>query len=372
MGRVVRRITQFGYLRVAKPLLFRMHPDTAHNKIASLGRGVQYIPLINQLPRLWAHQNATKLSQRLHGLEFSNPIGLSAGFDKDVELAPLMKSIGMGHMIGGSVTAKPCTGNARPWYQRLPALRSLVVHAGLPSNGAKVVKKRISGYSASRFTGFPLSVSVAKTNNTESADDRQGIDDYIQTLQLLNDESNISIFEINISCPNAFGGEPFTTPERFGDLLEKIDELAIEKPVFIKMPIDLSWDEFRALLDVAVDHSVAGVTIGNLRKDRHGLDLPETTQLGGLSGAPTREIGNELIRQTYRNYGNKLTIIGVGGVFNAEDAYEKIRAGASLIAMITGLIFEGPQVVGDINAGLVRLLDRDRFSNISEAIGSDT
>ena len=371
MSRAVRSITKLGYSRVAKPLLFRLHPDVAHKRIAGLGYVVQYIPLINKIPRLWAHQNETKLAQRLHGLEFSNPIGLSAGFDKDVELVPLMKSIGMGYMIGGSVTAQPCEGNARPWYQRLPALHSLVVHAGLPSVGAKVVKKRIGGYATSRFAGFPLSVSVAKTNNTNTAEDKQGIADYAETLRLLKDESNIAMFEINISCPNAFGGEPFTTPERLDQLLQKIDILQIGKPIFVKMPIDLSWAEFQDLLVVVAKHNIVGVTIGNLRKNRHGLKLPENTQPGGLSGEPTREIGNELIRQTYRQYGDRLTIIGVGGVFTADDAYEKIRAGASLVALITGLIFKGPQVVGDINAGLVSLLERDGFSNIAEAIGTD-
>ena len=370
MGRVVRRITKAVYSQVAKPLLFLLHPDTAHQLIAGLGKKIQYIPLLKQLPRLWAYDNA-KLSQELHGSTFKNPIGLSAGFDKEVELVPLMRSIGMGYMIGGSVTAKPCKGNARPWYQRLPELRSLVVHAGLPSGGAKLVKKKIAAYSASRFTDFPLSVSIAKTNGAETAKDKQGIDDYIKTLTLLRDEPNISLFEINISCPNAFGGEPFTTPDRFALLLESIGAMMIKKPVFIKMPIDLSWKEFRALLDVAVKYNVAGVTIGNLRKNRHGLDLPETTQAGGLSGAPTRELGNELIRQTYLHYGESLTIIGVGGVFTARDAYQKIRLGASLIAMITGIIFEGPQVVGDINAELVTLLEADGFTNISEAIGVD-
>jgi len=337
-----------------------------------LGKKIQYVPLLNQLPKLWSYRNDETLSQQLHGIEFINPIGLSAGFDKEVELLPLMKSIGMGYMIGGSVTAKSCEGNARPWYQRLPALQSLVVHAGLPSSGVKAVQKRIRAYPAHRMQDFPLSVSVAKTNGAETAKDAQGIEDYLETARILKDEPNISLFEINISCPNAFGGEPFTTPERFARLLKRVEELDIKKPVFVKMPIDLSWIQFQALLDVAVKHGVSGVTIGNLRKDRNGLDLPSGIQAGGLSGAPTRQLSTELIRQTYRQYGDKLTIIGVGGVFNAEDAYEKIRAGASLVALITGMIFEGPQVVGAINAGLVDMLKRGGCTSISQAIGSDT
>lgn len=140
------------------------------------------------------------------------------------------------------------------------------------------------------------------------------------------------------------------------------------------MPVDLVWNDFKKLLDVAVNYGVSGVTIANLVKDRslvNPLDeLPDSVK-GNLSGKPTEEIGNELLRQTYLNYGDKLTIIGVGGIFTAEDAYKKIRLGASLVEIISGLIYCGPQLAAEINDGVSQFLKRDGFSNISEAVGVD-
>ena len=140
------------------------------------------------------------------------------------------------------------------------------------------------------------------------------------------------------------------------------------------MPINLPKNEFDALLAVIVKHNIAGVAIGNLFKDRSKAVLsdvlPEQVK-GNLSGAPTREATTELVRRTYQQYGQKLLIIGIGGVMSAEDAYEKIRAGASLVALITGLMFEGPQLVGDINAGLVKLLEQDGYATIADAVGVD-
>lgn len=183
------------------------------------------------------------------------------------------------------------------------------------------------------------------------------------------------MLEINISCPNTFGGEPFTDAKRLEKLLHATDKLELQKPVFIKMPINLPLGEFDALLRVITKHSVAGVTIGNLHKDRRAVDvkdvLPDEVK-GNLSGAPTKEVTTALIRRTYKQYGDTLVIIGVGGIFSAEDAYEKIQAGASLVALITGMIFEGPQLAGDINQQLVRLMVRDGYTNIAQAIGTKT
>ena len=152
-----------------------------------------------------------------------------------------------------------------------------------------------------------------------------------------------------------------------------MDELELSRPVFIKMPTDKTWTQFAKLLSIIDKHNVAGLTIGNLVKDRSKLTdpsvLPDDTP-GSLSGRPAQAITTRLIHKTYALYGDRFVIIGVGGVFTAEDAYEKIRAGASLVALVTALMFEGPQVVGDINEGLVELLDRDDYVSISEAIGA--
>lgn len=350
-----------------------LYPDRVHHDILRLGRVMQSTPLLKHMPQVWQYRN-DRLRQTIAGIEFVNPVGLAAGFDKNIEVLPLLKSVGFGFMTGGSVTARACEGNPRPWFHRLPTEKSLVVHAGLPNEGVERVAARIDSYDRDLLARFPLIVSVAKTNDETSAGETEAIDDYCASLERLEKVPGIAVYEVNISCPNTFGGEPFTTPERLKKLLKRIDALNISRPLFIKMPISLDWQKTRLLLEVATKHKISGVTIGNLQKDRSTLSdaskLPEDIP-GGLSGLPTQQRSNEYIARTYREYGDRLVIIGVGGVFSAEDAYQKIRAGASLVGLITGMIFEGPQVVGDINYGLSKLLERDGYGSIAEAVGTD-
>lgn len=371
--RIVSSITAWGYAHVAKPIMFRHKPDAVHHGLVQTAKRVQKLPGIRVLPGLWSYQHEM-LHTEIAGISFRNPVGLSAGFDKAVEMPPLMKRVGFGWMTAGSVTFGEYEGNEKPWFHRLPNSKSLVVNAGLPSEGTPIVAERVRAYPRHLFASFPLNVSVAKTNSPMSVGDAAGIKDYCESLAVFDELSQVAMLEINISCPNTFGGEPFTTAMRLEKLLSAVDELNLSRVVFIKMPINLPLDEFDALLKVIVHHRITGVTIGNLMKDRTKANLqdalPDSVK-GNLSGGPNREITTELVRRTYARYGDKLIIVGVGGIMSAEDAYEKIRAGASLVALITGLIFEGPQLVGDINRGLVRLLRRDGFSSVVDAVGVD-
>ena len=351
--------------------MFKRAPDNVHSGLIKTAKRVQKTPGVRSLPKLWSHRSPS-LETDVAGIHFRNPIGLSAGFDATIELPPTMRSIGFGWMTGGSVTWNAYEGNERPWFHRLPNSKSIVVNKGLASEGTPVVAQRVSGYDLSLFRDFPLNVSVAKTNSRECASDEVAIDDYCNSLAMFDKLPQVSMLEVNISCPNTFGGEPFTTPERLEDLLAWVDRLHLTKPVFVKMPISVSHDIFDGLLDVIVRHQVAGVAIGNLLKNRDMAklsdELPETVK-GNLSGKPNKDLSTELVRRAYKKYGDQLAIIGIGGVMSAEDAYEKIRAGASLVALITGLMFEGPQLVGEINAGLEKLLKRDGYSSVAEAVG---
>lgn len=373
MKRIIRKISRLGYQKVAKPIMFKHQADNVHHGLIRTGKRVQKIPGVKHLPKLWSYQDKM-LETEVAGMQFRNPVGLSAGFDKALELPALMKSVGFGWMTGGSVTFGEYEGNPKPWFYRLPNSKALVVNAGLPSEGTSVVAKRVSMYSAKLFTAFPLNVSVAKTNSKDCASDELAIADYCESLAVFDKLAQVTMLEINISCPNTFGGEPFTTPDRLKKLLQSVDKLQLKKPVFIKMPVSLPDQEFDALTEVVTKHKITGLAISNLLKDRTKVqlkdDLPATIK-GNLSGAPTRDVSTHLIRQTYQKYGDKLVIIGIGGVFSAEDAYEKIRAGASLVALVTGLIYEGPQLVGDINHGLAKLLKKDGFKHISEAVGKE-
>jgi dihydroorotate dehydrogenase (fumarate) len=248
------------------------------------------------------------------------------------------------------------------------------VYAGLGNEGAEVIVRRLKEYPTATFQDFPLNISVAKTNSPEACSDDDAISDYIASLRIIQKNQVGSMITLNISCPNTYGGEPFTTPDRLEWLLAEVDKLYLTQPVFIKMPSHLPWPAFAGLLKVASCHQVAGVTISNLAKDRGQAklmdSLPDSVK-GNLSGKPTWELSNHLIRETYRQYGKRFTIIGVGGIFSVEDAYTKIKLGASLVELITGLIFEGPQLIGQINEGLVQLLKGDGYEHISQAIGAD-
>lgn len=362
------------YKYVGKPILFKIAPDTVHQMLVNTGSVMQRSGLFRKTVQAsWAYSNATLLSQTIHGITFSNPVGLSAGFDKNFRLPLLMKSIGFGFMEGGSVTFEPCEGNPKPWFYRLPASKSLVVHVGLANDGVAVVMRRIQKYNTALLADFPFNISVAKTNSPHTCSDAEAVADYIGSLRYIKQSARGDMITLNISCPNTYGGEPFTTPTRLELLLASVDRLHLNQPVFIKMPSHLSWREFHGLLQVIARHRVDGVTIGNLAKDRSKLvlkdPLPNHIQ-GGLSGKPIQKATNDLIRKTRLTYGDRFIIIGVGGIFTAEDAYEKIRLGANLVELITGMIFEGPQRIGQINKGIATMLERDGYKNVAEAVGT--
>ncbi len=367
MSRFSRDISHTIYIRGAKPIMFRFSPDAVHERIIELARTVGRLRLVRWLLRsMWQHQSPA-LAQTIHGLVFSNPVGVSAGFDKNIQAVPLLESIGLGYATVGSVTGHACAGNDRPWFHRLPAEKSIVVNAGLPNSGSDAISRRLRTDKLTAQRRIPLVISVARTNSRESSTDREAIDDYVMGITHLRDFADA--FELNISCPNTYGGEPFTTPGRLAKLLDAVDALTLEQPVFVKMPSTLPWPQFDKLLSVITRHDIQAVTIANLRKDRKGIDINPSIK-GNLSGRPTQARSDELIGHTYSKYGDRLTIIGVGGIFSAEDAYAKITQGASLIGLVTGLIYEGPQVIGTINEGLEQLMKADGFTHISQAIGS--
>ena len=371
----ISNVTEKCYQKVAKPLLFMQKPDSVHERLLIIGTKIQNIRVVQNIIHFsLAYSNNSYLRQKVLGIQFINPVGLSAGFDKNFELLPLLKSVGFGFMEGGSLTFEPCIGNPKPWFYRLPKTKSLVVNAGLANQGVKTIIKRIMLYPKSTFDNFPINISVAKTNSKQASSETDAIEDYLGSLIQIKKSGVGDIITLNISCPNTYGGEPFTSPSRLEHLLKQVDRLHINKPIFIKMPSDLNWTEFDKLLQVVIKHQISGLTISNLAKDRGQIKLmdplPKSVK-GNLSGKPTWDLSNNLIKQTYQKYGDRFIIIGVGGIFSAEDAYTKIKLGASLVELITGIIFEGPQLVGRINYDLVKLLKKDGYKSVHEAIGSD-
>ena len=371
--RVFRLFFGWIYKKIIKPLLFRLSPDDAHNYLISVAKVWQRIPGLRQLTRvLLAYRYDDRLRQKIAGIDFSNPVGISAGFDKNIELQPTIHMIGCGFETGGSITRYPRRGNDRPWFHRLPKTKSLVVHAGLANDGLDEITSIVERDKAVQ-NKMPLIISVAVAACDSKCTISQSIEEACDTLLAIQNKKLAQAVEVNISCPNAQDGQPFTQPKNLETLMVAIGRLKLELPIFVKMPNKQTWSEFEPILDIVAKHNIQGVTISNLVKDRETVnlkdELPDDIK-GCLSGKPTSDRSNLLIRETYRKYGDKLVIIGVGGIFSAEDAYEKIKNGASLVALITGMIFEGPQLVGDINNGLARLARSEGYDNISQAVGS--
>ncbi|EKD78321.1 MAG: dihydroorotate dehydrogenase 2 [uncultured bacterium] len=355
------------YRHVIKPILFQFDPERVHQTMVATGhwlgkwRGSRAI-----VRSLFSYQHPS-LQQTIAGITFRNPIGLSAGFDKNAELVPTLEAVGFGFVEVGSITAQPCTGNPLPRLWRLPKSNSIVVHIGLANRGAEAIASKLEHQSSV----LPVGISIAKTNCQETVDQSAGIADYCATAVRFRSIGQYDT--LNVSCPNAFGGEPFHDPAALNALLTAYRQLNLTKPVFVKLSPDLDFTLVDLLVRIMLQHRVTGVICGNLTKDRSNPAIVDATvpASGGLSGKPTRERSLALIRHVYQTAGQHLVIIGVGGVFSAEDAYADIRAGASLVQLITGMIYRGPQLIGEINRGVVRLLQRDGYSNISQAIGRD-
>lgn len=365
-----RRIFQILYKICFKPIAFRLDPEKVHDTIAAFGKKLGKYKITQKINALIFVYKNKKLEQNILGIDFPNPVGLSEGFDKQAELLDIIPSVGFGFMQIGTVTLNPYDGNPKPRLARLPKSKSLIVNYGLKSDGVKKIISRIKKSNSKIIK----SISIGYTNLPYTRNIDAATKDYIDCFNELIKENIGDFYTINISCPNTHGGEQFTTPERLEKLLSKITQIKTTKPIFIKMPINLSWEEFDQLLLVIKKYQIKGLIIGNLNKDRVNPKIIETIPdiAGNFSGKPTEDLANNLIQKTYQNYKNDFVIIGVGGIFSAEDAYKKIKLGASLVQIVTGMIFEGPQLIGQINEGLVACMEKDGYANISEAIGQKT
>lgn len=358
------------YKFLIKPVFFQMYPEFIHTHSVRFGEVCGKIQPVKKVLNTIFNYSDPGLTQTVAGIKFLNPIGLAAGFDYEARLTQILSSVGFGFGTVGTITNLPYGGNPRPMLGRLTKSKSLMVNKGFKNDGAKAVVEKLKKL---KFP-YPVGISIGRTNSLNLKTQSQSISDIISAFQLF-EQSNINnaYYELNISCPNLFGDITFYPPKNLHELLAKVKKLRLSKPLFIKMPIEKTNAEFQKMLEVIIKFPVAAVIIGNLQKNRKDPALypDEVARFpkGNFSGKPCWNRSNELIRIAYKRYGKKLTIIGCGGVFNAQDAYTKIKLGATLIQMITGMIYEGPQVIGLINQGLVQLLKKDGYTNISQAIG---
>lgn len=345
------------YKHILKPILFRFDPEAVHDFFTSVGVWASKNAVARGLVGLFYQYRGLDISTTVDGITYRTPFLLSAGFDYNGQLSNILSSIGLGGEEVGSVTARPCEGNPKPRLTRLPQSQSILVNKGLRNEGVEAVIVRLKQASAIRArTGdhFVVGVSIARTNDEASVPIQAGIEDYLYSFKRLNEEDVGDYYAINISCPNSFGGEAFTSPELLTRLLAALKTVPCTKPVYVKMPISISWEQFEALLKIIDAHGLQGVVIGNLNKDYSSLDLRAEAPVvykGGLSGKPCSHPSTDLIYKTRELYGKRFTIIGVGGVMSVETMQEKIDAGADLVQVITGLIFEGPGLIKKLGKG---------------------
>ncbi len=360
-------IIGFFYRWVCKPVFFRIDPEDIHDFMTSTGVFLGRFRLTRFFTRLSFGYSNKVLHQHILGINFTNPVGLAAGFDKNAQLTKLLPFVGFGFEEVGSITGEPCEGNPKPRLWRLPKSKALVVHYGLKNDGCVAISKRLAH---EKFI-FPVGTSIAKTNSPDTCETQAGIDDYVKAFKHFTHIG--AYFTVNISCPNAFGGQPFTDPAKLEKLLEALDAVHTDKPVFLKFSPDITEKNLDEILHVAQQHRVHGFICTNLTKERNNPKIvdSEVSAKGGISGKVVEDLSNRMIAHIFQKTKGKYVVVGCGGVFTAEDAYKKIRLGASLIQMITGMIYQGPQAVSSINLGLVKLLKRDGFGNIHDAVGAD-
>lgn len=355
-----------------KPIFFRIDPEKIHTSMVNFGKTVGDIPGSKTLFSFSLRVSDSRLSQTIAGIRFPNPVGLAAGFDYEANLTRVLGSIGFGFQTVGTITNGAYEGNPPPMLGRLPQSKSLMVNKGFKNLGVKNTTKKLTGLSFP----IPVGISIGQTNSSDLETQTKSIKDILNAFKII-EASGIKhgYYELNISCPNLRNNISFYPPKNLTELLKETDQLHLSRPLFIKMPIEKSQESTLEMLEVIANHTPAGVIFGNLAKNRKNPVLVPSEvakfPVGNFSGKPTFDPSNQLISLAYKHYKKRFVIIGCGGIFNAFDAYEKITRGANLVQLITGMIYEGPQLISEINNGLLDLLDRDGFTSISDAIGSN-
>ena len=300
------------------------------------------------------------------GLEFPSPLGVAAGFDKNGVLVPMLDALGFGFVEVGTVTARPWGGNPRPRVFRLPTDAAIINRMGLPGGGAATVARRLRALRG-RIRG-PVGVNVGRVVDGRADD---AVTDYVEVLRQVAPFADYVC--LNISCPNtedgrAFDGDPGALDGLLAAVAHTLDD---GPPWVVKVSPDLPWDDLAPMLDCALARGASGFVVCNTTRSREGLvSDPARIQAigaGGLSGRPLRSRANELVRRVRRHVGEGPVIIGVGGIFDADDARERLEAGATLLQMYTGIVYGGPLVARSINHALAAQRDRAQMSSTSRS-----
>jgi dihydroorotate dehydrogenase len=363
-----------------KPLLFQLDAERAHEMMSRLLRVAGSSPVALAAMRAMYAYDDPILAVTCAGLRFTSPLGLAAGFDKRATMIRPLAALGFGHIEVGTVTPRPQPGNPRPRMFRLPEDRALINRLGFNSPGMLVVSRRLSAASrqspastlspvVNHSSSAVVGVNIGKNRETPLEDATY---DYLAAFVALAPFA--AYVTVNISSPNTPGlrhlHERAALEDLLGTLMQMNRQLAQPRPLFVKVSPDETAAQLDEVVDVAQKVGVAGFVATNTTLDRQGLRNSNRSETGGLSGQPLTPRARAVISHLYTATDKRLPIIGVGGVASAADAYDHLAAGATLVQLYTGMIYEGPTIARNIKRGLAELLRRHGYSSCAEVIGS--
>jgi len=358
------------YHRFVLPLFFKSEPETAHQIVMRGLKLAGRIPFgLRCLASLFDYHDP-RLETTVLGLRFRNPIGLAAGYDKNAVAVRELAALGFGHLEVGTVTPLPQPGNPRPRIFRLPEDGAVINRMGFPNDGADKLLARLKP-ARSRGVNTRVGVNIGKQRDTPL---ELAVEDYGRLLRQFHPYADF--IAINVSSPNTPGLRELQAKsaleELLGALAQLRNEVCPDTPLLVKIAPDLTFAEIDDALDVILSCGLGGIIATNTTLSREGLasQRPAVAEEGGLSGAPLRQRATEIIRYIYRVTAGSLPIIGVGGVDSVEAALEKIAAGASLVQVYTGMIYQGPGLVRAINRGLAQRMGELGVDSVAELVGS--
>lgn len=369
------------YQLAVRPLLFsafKADPELVHKQSLALLHSIDSTPTspLTKLAKASFQQYFCRadrqLEQSLFGLNFNNPVGLAAGFDKDGIAAGMWQYLGFGFAELGTVTYHPQPGNPQPRLFRLPQDRAALNRMGFNNLGSAAMAEALKQRQHSDFT-IPIGINLGKSKIALLED---AATDYLGSFRRLKDLGDY--FVINVSSPNTPNLRDLQAIAPLRVIFDTIQqENQGQKPILVKIAPDLAWEDISAIVELSQASKLAGIIATNTTIDRSQLTTKTiattgkkvTEEAGGISGAPVRQKSTEVIRFIHQQTGGSLPIIGVGGIFTADDAWEKITAGASLIQVYTGWTYNGPWMVDRILTGLLAKLETQGLSSISAAVG---
>ncbi|MDX9976153.1 MAG: quinone-dependent dihydroorotate dehydrogenase [FCB group bacterium] len=337
------------YKSLIRPLLFQLDPENVHG-LATMG--LHQARFAARAMESFLSVDDPRLEVEAFGLRFRNPIGLAAGFDKDAELVEIWPALGFGFVELGTITAKAQPGNPRPRLFRLPQDKAIINRMGFNNQGSEAVAARLRGLKRETLHRIPVGINIGKSKVTPL---EEAVDDYLFSFNTLYEFADY--FAVNVSSPNTPDLRKLQDKEALAELLGALSARNREleaKPLLVKIAPDLSWEQIDDVLQVIADAGLSGIIATNTTIGREGLTTA-IDEAGGLSGMPLRARATEVIAHIHKVTEGRLPIVGVGGIFTGSDAKEKIDAGAVLVQLYTGFIYEGPMVLRALCRELIRL-----------------